>query len=122
MKEEIAKVLEMVQAGDILAVKPGQSTPTDGRVAEGLSAVDESAITGESIPVEKQPGDPVTGGSINQSGYLKIEATKVGGDTTLAQIIHLVEEASSSKAPIPSWPTGSAAYSSPLLFQSLFWP
>lgn len=92
--------LEMVQAGDILAVKPGQSIPTDGRVAEGLSAVDESAITGESIPVEKQPGDPVTGGSINQSGYLKIEATKVGGDTTLAQIIHLVEEASSSKAPI----------------------
>ena len=92
--------LEMVQAGDILAVKPGQSIPTDGRVAEGLSAVDESAITGESIPVEKQPGDPVTGGSINQSGYLKIEATKVGGDTTLAQIIRLVEEASSSKAPI----------------------
>ena len=92
--------LEMVQAGDILAVKPGQSIPTDGRVAEGLSAVDESAITGESIPVEKQPGDPVTGGSINQSGYLKIEATKVGGDTTLAQIIHLVEESSSSKAPI----------------------
>ena len=87
--------LEMVQAGDILAVKPGQSIPTDGRVAEGLSAVDESAITGESIPVEKQPGDPVTGGSINQSGYLKIEATKVGGDTTLAQIIRLVEEASS---------------------------
>lgn len=92
--------LEMVQAGDILAVKPGQSIPTDGRVAEGLSAVDESAITGESIPVEKQPGDLVTGGSINQSGYLKIEATKVGGDTTLAQIIRLVEEASSSKAPI----------------------
>lgn len=92
--------LEMVQAGDILAVKPGQSIPTDGRVAEGLSAVDESAITGESIPVEKQPGDPVTGGSINQSGYLKIEATKVGGDTTLAQIIRLVEEASSSKVPI----------------------
>lgn len=92
--------LEMVQAGDILAVKPGQSIPTDGRVVEGLSAVDESAITGESIPVEKQPGDLVTGGSINQSGYLKIEATKVGGDTTLAQIIRLVEEASSSKAPI----------------------
>ena len=98
VEQEIPR--EMVQAGDILAVKPGQSIPTDGRVAEGLSAVDESAITGESIPVEKQPGDPVTGGSINQSGYLKIEATKVGGDTTLAQIIHLVEEASSSKAPI----------------------
>ncbi len=89
--------LEMVQAGDILAVKPGQSIPTDGRVAEGLSAVDESAITGESIPVEKQPGDPVTGGSINQSGYLK---NRSYGDTTLAQIIRLVEEASSSKAPI----------------------
>ncbi len=92
--------LEMVRVGDILVVKPGQSIPTDGRVTEGLSAVDESAITGESIPAEKQPGDPVTGGSINQSGYLKIEATKVGGDTTLAQIIRLVEEASSSKAPI----------------------
>ena len=72
--------------------------------------------------MEKQPGDPVTGGSINQSGYLKIEATKVGGDTTLAQIIRLVEEASSSKAPISKLADGSAAYSSPLLFQSLFWP
>ncbi len=97
-EEEIP--LENVQAGDILAVKPGQSIPTDGEVAEGVSSVDESAITGESIPVEKQPGDPVTGGSINQSGFLKMRATKVGGDTTLAQIIRLVEEASSSKAPI----------------------
>ena len=98
VEEEIP--LENVQVGDILAVKPGQSIPTDGEVAEGASSVDESAITGESIPVEKQPGDPVTGGSINQSGYLKMRATKVGGDTTLAQIIRLVEEASSSKAPI----------------------
>lgn len=97
---EIEIPSEDVAVGDIVIVKPGQTIPIDGVVVEGSSAVDESAITGESIPVDKQIGDNVTGATINKSGYLKIETKKTGGDTTLSQIIKLVEEASSSKAPI----------------------
>lgn len=86
--------------GDMVIVRPGQRIPADGIVLEGSSSVDESAITGESIPAEKQAGDRVISASINKNGYFRFEAVKVGADTTLAQIIRLVEEANSSKAPI----------------------
>ncbi|MCC2508397.1 heavy metal translocating P-type ATPase [Methanimicrococcus blatticola] len=89
-----------VAVGDILIVKTGNSIPVDGRIIEGTAAVDESAITGESIPVEKTVGDTVTGATVNRSGFIKMTAVRVGEDTTLAQIIRLVEEASASKAPI----------------------
>lgn len=92
--------LNEVTLGDILIVKSGASVPVDGLILEGSGALDESAITGESIPVDKLVGDKVTGGTINKSGYFKMEATAIGGDTTLAKIIALVEEATSSKAPI----------------------
>ena len=89
-----------VRTGDIIIVKPGMSIPVDGRVIRGNTSVDESAITGESIPVEKTVGDTVTGGTVNKNGYIKFIAEKVGEDTALAKILRLVEEASSSKAPI----------------------
>ncbi|MBR3868719.1 MAG: heavy metal translocating P-type ATPase [Clostridia bacterium] len=89
-----------VKAGDIIIVKPGSSIPVDGTIIEGDAAVDESAITGESIPVEKTVGDTVTGGTVNKSGYIRFRADKVGEDTALSKILRLVEEASSSKAPI----------------------
>lgn len=89
-----------VSVGDIVIVKPGQSIPVDGVIVEGGSAVNESALTGESIPVEKKTGDRVISATINKTGYFKFEAQKVGGDTTLAQIIDLVEEAASSKASV----------------------
>ncbi|MEA4987491.1 MAG: heavy metal translocating P-type ATPase [Anaerovorax sp.] len=92
--------IEEVVVGDILLVKPGASVPADGIIIEGSSSLDESALTGESIPVEKKAGDPITAATINKAGFLKCKATKVGNDTTLAQIIALVEEASASKAPI----------------------
>ena len=86
--------------GDIVVVKPGEKLPVDGKIIEGTTAIDESMLTGESIPVEKRVGDEVIGASINKTGYVKYEATKVGSDTALAQIIRLVEEAQGSKAPI----------------------
>lgn len=92
--------IENVIKGDIVIVKPGQTIPVDGIITKGSSSVDESAITGESIPVEKQEGSKVVGASINKSGYFEFEALQVGDDTTLSQIIRLIEEASSSKAPI----------------------
>ncbi|MCI7675176.1 MAG: heavy metal translocating P-type ATPase [Phascolarctobacterium sp.] len=92
--------LEDVVIGDVLIVKAGATVPVDGQILEGSGALDESAITGESIPVDKLAGDKVTGGTINKSGYFKMEATAIGSDTTLAKIIALVEEATSSKAPI----------------------
>lgn len=97
-EEEIP--VEEVVKGDIIVVKPGQSVPVDGIITFGNSSLDESMLTGESIPVEKKAGDKVIGASINKSGYFKFEAQNVGDDTTLSQIIRLVEEASSSKAPI----------------------
>lgn len=92
--------VDQVRQGDIVVVRPGQSIPVDGILVEGASSVDESALTGESIPVEKNVGDHVLSASINKSGSFQFKAEKVGEDTTLAQIIHLVEEAGSSKAPI----------------------
>ncbi len=92
--------VEQVKVGDILIIKPGASIPVDGAITEGRSSVDESVITGESIPVEKMPGDRAVSATINKNGYFKMQATKVGEDTTIKQIIKLVDEASSSKAPI----------------------
>lgn len=98
--KEVVIAVEDVVVGDIIVVKPGQSIPVDGIIVEGNSSVDESALTGESIPVEKNVNDKVIGATINKSGYFKFKALKVGDDTTLSQIVQLVEEASSSKAPI----------------------
>lgn len=98
--EEVEVDTKDVRVGDIVVIRPGQTIPVDGMVVQGNSAVDESALTGESIPVEKQAGDKVISASINKSGYFQFEATQVGEDTTLSQIIRLMEEASSSKAPI----------------------
>ncbi|HWJ03178.1 MAG TPA: heavy metal translocating P-type ATPase, partial [Verrucomicrobiae bacterium] len=97
---ELDVPIEDVTAGDLVLVRPGEKIPVDGVVREGSSAVDESMLTGESIPVDKRPGDPVIGATINKNGALKFEATKVGKDTALAQIIRLVEQAQGSKAPI----------------------
>ena len=92
--------VEEVQPGDLFAVRPGANIPVDGIVLEGTSAVNESALTGESIPVDKAAGDPVSAATVNTSGYLKCQATRVGKDTTLAQIIHMVSDAAATKAPI----------------------
>ncbi|MGM9538181.1 MAG: heavy metal translocating P-type ATPase [Candidatus Onthomonas sp.] len=99
-EEEVEIPVEEVQVGDRIAVRPGQAIPVDGVVASGSTSVDESALTGEPIPVEKHPGDPVSGGTINGNGAFTFTASRVGEDTTLAQIIRLVQEASASKAPI----------------------
>lgn len=98
--KEVEIPIEEVQVGDIIVVKPGQKIPVDGKVVQGKTAVDESMLTGESIPVEKAAGDQVIGASMNKTGSIQFEATKVGKDTALAQIIQLVEEAQGSKAPI----------------------
>ncbi|MEK5051824.1 heavy metal translocating P-type ATPase, partial [Niallia sp. FSL K6-0212] len=98
--EQMEIPLEEVVAGEILLVKPGEKIPVDGEIIEGQSAIDESMLTGESIPVDKQAGDTVIGATINKNGFLKIKATKVGKETALAQIIKVVEEAQGSKAPI----------------------
>lgn len=98
--EEIEIPLEEVIAGEIIYVKPGEKIPVDGEIIEGQSALDESMLTGESVPVDKTAGDTVIGSTINKNGFLKIKATKVGKDTALSQIIKVVEEAQGSKAPI----------------------
>ncbi|MCR6781763.1 heavy metal translocating P-type ATPase [Bacillus thuringiensis] len=97
---EIKILIEEVVAGDIVYVKPGEKIPVDGEIVEGKSAIDESMLTGESIPVDKSIGDVVIGSTMNKNGFLKVKATKVGRDTALAQIIKVVEEAQGSKAPI----------------------
>lgn len=98
--QEMTIPVEQVLVGDLVLVKPGEKIPVDGKVVEGTSAVDESMLTGESIPVEKKAGDAVIGATINKNGRLTLEATKVGKETALAQIIKVVEEAQGSKAPI----------------------
>jgi Cu+-exporting ATPase len=92
--------VEQVRVGDVVVVRPGERIPVDGVVVEGRSAVDESMLTGEPLPVDKGPGDEVTGATINEQGLLKFEATRVGAETALAQIIRLVQQAQGSKAPI----------------------
>ncbi len=98
--QEVDLPLEQVAVGDLILVRPGEKIPVDGEISEGASSVDQSMVTGESIPVEKGPGDAVIGATINQTGAFRFRATKVGQDTVLAQIVRLVSEAQSSKAPI----------------------
>ncbi|WP_270605434.1 heavy metal translocating P-type ATPase [Dorea amylophila] len=98
--KEVQVSIEQVQKGDCFVVKPGENIPVDGEVIEGNSAVNESSLTGESIPVDKAVGDKVSAATVNQSGYLKCRATRVGEDTTLSQIIQMVSDAAATKAPI----------------------
>ena len=98
--KEVEVEIEQVGKGDIFVVRPGENIPVDGIVLEGNSAVNESALTGESIPVDKSPGDTVSAATINQSGFIRCEASRVGEDTTLSQIIQMVSDASATKAPI----------------------
>ncbi|MBI4167614.1 MAG: heavy metal translocating P-type ATPase [Candidatus Aenigmarchaeota archaeon] len=124
-KENEIPISEIV-VGDVMLVKPGQSIPTDGVIAEGHTEIDESMITGESLPVTRKKGDKVIGSTINKSGLLKIKATNVGADTTLAQIINLVEKAQLSKVPIQRLADKVSAYFVPIviviaLISSFFW-
>ena len=98
--EEVTVGIGQVRIGDCFVVRPGENIPVDGVVIEGSSAVNEAALTGESIPVDKEPGDEVSAATLNQSGYLRCEATRVGEDTTLSQIIQMVSDAAATKAPI----------------------
>ena len=98
--QEVKVPIEQVQSGDIFVVRPGENIPVDGVVEEGSSAVNESALTGESIPVDKEAGDSVSAATLNQSGFLRCRATRVGEDTTLSQIIQMVSNAAATKAPI----------------------
>lgn len=113
--KEMVIPIEEVEAGDILLVKPGEKIPVDGEVTEGRTSVDESMLTGESIPVEKNPGSKVVGASINKNGTIRFRATKVGKDTVLAQIIKLVEDAQGSKAPIAKTADIIAGYFVPIV-------
>ncbi|MGN0266062.1 MAG: heavy metal translocating P-type ATPase [Lachnospiraceae bacterium] len=98
--EDVTVSIDQVRKGDVFLVRPGENIPVDGIVLEGHSAVNESALTGESIPVDKEAGDPVSAATMNQSGFLRCEATRVGEDTTLSQIIQMVSDAAATKAPI----------------------
>ena len=98
--QEVTVPIDSVRKGDIFVVRPGENVPVDGLILEGNSALDESALTGESIPVDKGPGDEVSSATLNQSGFLRCEATRVGEDTTLAQIIQMVSDAAATKAPV----------------------
>lgn len=124
--EEIQIPLEQVIVGDLLVVKPGEKIPVDGKVVDGRSTVDESMLTGESLPVLKEVGSPVVGASINKNGSFQFMATKVGKDTTLSQIIQLVQEAQGSKAPIAKLADQVSAVFVPIvmglaLLSGLFW-
>jgi Cu+-exporting ATPase len=114
-RQEIEIKVDEVIEGDIIIVKPGEKIPVDGKVIEGVSSVDESMITGESIPVEKKKGDFVTGATMNKHGSLKFVATKVGENTTLAHIIKLIEEAQGRKAPIQRFADAVSAYFVPVV-------
>jgi Cu+-exporting ATPase len=114
--KEIEVPIEEVEVGDVIVVKPGSKIPVDGEVRNGHTAIDESMLTGESIPVEKKAGDKVVGGSINKHGSIQFKATRVGSDTALAQIIKLVEDAQGSKAPIAKLADVVSAYFVPVVF------
>ncbi len=113
---EIETLIEDVMVDDIILVKPGSKIPVDGVVVEGTTAIDEAMLTGESMPVDKKPGDKVYAASINKNGLIKFKATKVGSDTALAQIIKLVEDAQSSKAPIAQMADIVSGYFVPIVF------
>ncbi|MEM3463585.1 MAG: copper-translocating P-type ATPase, partial [Candidatus Bathyarchaeia archaeon] len=115
-EKEVEVSIDEVQVGDILVVKPGEKIPTDGIVVAGYSSVDEKIITGESIPVEKTVGSEVIGATINKTGVLKVKATKVGEDTALMQIVHLVEEAQASNAPVQRFADRVVGYFVPAVF------
>jgi Cu+-exporting ATPase len=114
--KEVEVSIDEIQVGDVLVVKPGEKIPTDGVVVAGYSSVDEKIITGESIPVEKTVGSEVIGATINKTGVLKVKATKVGEDTALMQIVHLVEEAQASNAPIQRFADRVVGYFVPAVF------
>ena len=99
-EKEVTVPIEQVEKGDIFVVRPGESIPVDGKILEGHSAVNEAALTGESIPADKGPGDMVSAATVNQSGFIRCEASRVGEDTTLSQIIRMVSDAAATKAPI----------------------
>ncbi len=113
--EEVEVPVEMIKVDDLILVRPGEKIATDGEVTDGGSAVDESMITGESIPVEKSKGSMVIGGSINKNGVLTVRATRIGKDTALAQIIRLVEDAQASKAPIQRYADNVSAWFVPVV-------
>ncbi|MDP2666667.1 MAG: heavy metal translocating P-type ATPase [Candidatus Diapherotrites archaeon] len=124
--KEVSIPIEEVKVGDIIRVKPGQKVPVDGTVTQGHSSIDESMITGESIPVEKNPGDTVIGSTINKTGSFLFRAQKVGKDTMLAQIVQIVEEAQGSKAPIQAFADRVAEVFVPIviiiaILSGLFW-
>jgi P-type Cu+ transporter len=112
---EVEVPIEQVQEGDVLIIRPGERVPTDGKISEGSSSIDESAITGESIPVDKTIEEDIIGGTINKSGLLKVKATKIGQDTVLSQIITLVEEARTGRAPMQRMADQVAKYFVPAI-------
>lgn len=118
--------VEMLKLGDIIQVRPGESLPVDGEVVEGRSSIDESMLTGESIPVEKNPGDLVTGASINKTGAFKYKATRIGQDTMISQIVRMVQDAQGSKAPIAKLADVISGYFVPIVIilsivSAIFW-
>jgi Cu+-exporting ATPase len=108
--EEVDVPVDQIRVGDVMVVRPGEKVPTDGEVVEGSSAVDESMVTGESMPVTREKGDEVVGATINQEGLLKVEATKVGQETFLSQVIRMVQEAQSSRVPVQAFADRVTAY------------
>ena len=113
---EIETPIDEVEIDDVILVKPGGKIPVDGIVIEGNTAIDESMLTGESMPVDKKSGDAVYAASINKNGVIQFRATKIGGDTALAQIIKLVEDAQGSKAPIAQMADIVSSYFVPIVF------
>jgi len=118
--KEVEVPIEEVQVGDLMIIRPGEKIPTDGDVIEGESGVDESMATGESMPVQKKPGDSVIGATINQKGLLKVRATKIGRDTFLSQVIKMVEEAQGSKVPIQEFAERVTSYFVPTVLALAF--